>query len=154
MASHQAGDTGAFERLYGLFSPELRRYLGGDDDLMQEVFLKIHQARRSFDSSRPFRPWAFAIARHVVLMQRRSEGRRVRREAVVVHESSPDVENQQIVRRFISQALARLTEEGRQIIRLRYFVGLEFEEMARALGVRSGALRVRASRALQCMRDI
>lgn len=160
MTAYQAGDGSAVERLYALFSPELRRFFSTNratgpavDDLVQETFLKIHSARRSFDPARPFRPWAFAIARHVFLMQQRADTRRVRREADVVRQTAgtnggPSLD----LRRLVCQALGCLTEEGRQVIRMRYLAGLEFDEIASALGIRSGTLRVRASRALESMR--
>lgn len=44
------------------------RRLGGDsaevEDLVQEVLIVVHERRASYDRSRPFTPWLFAIARH------------------------------------------------------------------------------------------
>ena len=74
MARHQAGDRSAFESLYERLGPAVIAYLdaiepglGRDARLVNEVFLAIHRARRSYDPRRPFEPWAIAIARHVVL---------------------------------------------------------------------------------------
>jgi RNA polymerase sigma factor (sigma-70 family) len=53
----------------------------------------------------------------------------------------------------VRQALARLPEGQRHVLELRYFEGLDGEELAQALGApTSGAARVRLARALQALR--
>lgn len=85
MARYQAGDRQAFEGLYERLAPALIAYLdaiapglGQDAALIDEVFLAIHRARRTYDTRRPFEPWATAITRHVALSRHseRSHGRR------------------------------------------------------------------------------
>ena len=63
MARYQAGDRSAFDSLYKRFAPALIAYLdviapglGPDATLVDEVFLAIHRARRSYDPQRPFEP--------------------------------------------------------------------------------------------------
>jgi RNA polymerase sigma-70 factor (ECF subfamily) len=34
------------------------------DDLMQEILISIHKARHTYDGERPYKPWAYAIARY------------------------------------------------------------------------------------------
>ena len=76
MERYQGGDAQAFEVLYGRLSQDLRAYLdalvpaGHDGALLDEVFLTIHRARRSYDPRRPFEPWVISIARHVALAHR------------------------------------------------------------------------------------
>jgi RNA polymerase sigma-70 factor, ECF subfamily len=67
-----AGDNGAHSVLLGEFSHLLRGYyarrLGRDhaesEDLVQETLIAIHNRRESWDSNRPFTPWAYAIAKY------------------------------------------------------------------------------------------
>ncbi len=82
MARYQAGDRQAFEGLYRRFAPVLSESLGTlrpdlrrDPALVDDVFLAIHAARRSYDPRRPFEPWAMAIARHVAASRRGQQGR-------------------------------------------------------------------------------
>ena len=37
------------------------------DDLLQEILLSIHKARHTYDGQRPYKPWAFAIAKFRLL---------------------------------------------------------------------------------------
>ena len=83
MGKYQQGELAAFERFYALLAPRLRQYLtsltlnaGTAEDLLQEAFLQIHRARHTYRPPNPVAPWAFAIARNVYRMDRRSTGRR------------------------------------------------------------------------------
>ena len=83
MASYQAGRFEAFDELYGLVAPGVRRFLAGRirdaaraEDVLQETFLQMHRARRSYDPAYPVVPWVMAIARHCWLMELRRTSRR------------------------------------------------------------------------------
>jgi hypothetical protein len=95
MVRYQAGDAQAFTTLYARLTPGLAAYLdalapglGGDADLVDEVFLAIHDARRSYSPRCSFGAWVAAIARHVALERHPPRGApfkcllRWRREAV------------------------------------------------------------------------
>ena len=45
-------------------------------DLLQDAFLQIHRSRHTYRPGLPVRPWLFAIARHMWLMDRRTRVRR------------------------------------------------------------------------------
>ena len=83
MVRYQAGDAEAFDQLYVALGPLLRRYLIAlardaqrADDLLQDTFLQLHRSRRTYNPSRPVRPWAFAVARHMWLMDQRTRRRK------------------------------------------------------------------------------
>jgi RNA polymerase sigma-70 factor (ECF subfamily) len=69
IAALQQQDSTAFERLYLVFAPHLRRYLlrlCGDqntvDDLLQETFRKAYCALPRIDFETALRPWLYTIA--------------------------------------------------------------------------------------------
>jgi RNA polymerase sigma-70 factor (ECF subfamily) len=163
MRAYQAGEMAAFERLHRSLAPELLRYLAaraGDveraRDLLQETFLHLHKARHTYDSAWPLRPWAFAIARHVHLMERRSRLRRGAHEhPAPVEALDPAAAGQAqdaFGRRLLRQLLARLDPERRAPLVLHRIFGLSYREIGRRLGIREGAARLRASRALSELR--
>src|SRR5690348_9591279 len=64
----QQGDAGAYAELLTMLAGTAKQYARnrlGDvpwlDDVSQEVLLTVHSARRTYDSSRPFAPWFYAI---------------------------------------------------------------------------------------------
>ncbi len=82
MARYQAGDAAAFESLYRQLAPDLRRlalrgqHASAADDVVQEVFIELHEARRSYDPRKPFEPWLMAIVGHVMDARERRRTKR------------------------------------------------------------------------------
>src|SRR3954468_15928503 len=83
MASYQGGSLESFECIYAALGPSLRAYLTTltrnrtqADDLVQDTFLQMHRSRHTYRPDLPVRPWPFAIARHVWMMDLRSRSRR------------------------------------------------------------------------------
>src|SRR5687767_8901466 len=79
MKAYQAGDLGAFERLYAALVDDVGRYFsnatrnrGMAEDLVQDTFLEMHRARRTYNPPLPVRPWVFGIARNVLARSRRT----------------------------------------------------------------------------------
>lgn len=72
MAGYQSGDAPSFRRFHAALRPSLAAYLvslGADaaalDSLLDEVFLQIHGARRTWSPGWPVEPWVRDIACHV-----------------------------------------------------------------------------------------
>ena len=170
MARYAAGDSLAFVRLFALLAPRVRAFFlrsfsdgAVADDLMQTTFLKIHRARESYCPERPLRPWIFSIAAGV----RRDELRRRYRLPPHVGESeleqaepklasdSPSAELILDADRAaaVRAAIQRLPESHRAVLHLHCYEELTFAQIAEALGTTAGAVRVRASRAYERLRQ-
>ena len=68
------GDARAQRDLLSALVPLLRRYYGRRmgqaadlEDLVQETLIAVHTRRASYDRSRPFGPWLFAVARYKMI---------------------------------------------------------------------------------------
>jgi RNA polymerase sigma-70 factor, ECF subfamily len=164
MVRYQAGDAYAFEELYTLLGPALRRYLFAlareaprADDLLQDSFLQIHRSRRTYNPSRPVRPWAFAVARHAWLMDQRTRRRKAPPHADL--EDAPELpvppEVEGLARGDeLRRALASVPPERTEALLLHHVWGFTFDEIGKMLGIRPGAARVRASRAMGVLRGL
>ena len=82
MAAYQAGNQAAFTELYERHGGSVYGFLARRlpnralaDDLYQEVFLRVHRARQTYDSSRPFRAWLFGIVHNLLIDSLRERGR-------------------------------------------------------------------------------
>ncbi len=164
MVAYQDGDRDAFERLHAELAPELSRRLLGlsrdslrTDDLVQETFLQVHRARHTYDPAYPLRPWLFAIARHVFLMDCRYRRRRsdlFRPEPIdetTTHQAASH-EQALLTHDDVHRALRALSPGLRQSVLLHHLHGLTFQEISRRLQVRAPALRARASRGVARLR--
>jgi RNA polymerase sigma-70 factor (ECF subfamily) len=163
MCAYQAGEAGAFDKLYVGLAPILRRYLRGAvrndarvEDLLQETFLQIHRARRTYNPDRPLVPWVLAIARHVFLMDCRTRRRKRESETVEVDESlagsAPGQDHAVVARDEVRQALSVLTPTTRKALLLHHVQGWSFREIGARLGINSAAAKLRASRGMHALR--
>ena len=83
MGRYAQGDSTAFEAVYEAVAPRLetflRRHVGEKariEDIIQQTFLQMHSARGNFIVGAEVLPWAFAIARRLMI----DSGRKTRRE--------------------------------------------------------------------------
>ncbi len=164
MVRYQAGDGRAFDEIYRALSPILRRYLISltrnavvADDLLQETFLQLHRARHTYRPDRPVRPWAFAIARHAFLMDRRTKARKGF--DLFPEGEAPDLPVPPEVegladRQALARALRGVPEDRREALVLHHVVGLSFQEIGATLGIRGGAAKLRAHRGMVKLREL
>jgi RNA polymerase sigma-70 factor (ECF subfamily) len=170
MERYATGDDAAFEALYDAVAARVYSYLRRRvpdshrcDDLLQETFLRIHKARGTFVSGAAVLPWAFAIARRLVLDQMRREGRSPLVSDVDPVDCAPAsaraaadrpeqlVEASESARR-LAGALAQLPESQRSAFELLKQDGLSLVEAAAVLGVTVTAVKLRAHRAYEALR--
>lgn len=163
MVSYQGGEMAALAELYELMRPQLRGFLQGlswdaatADDLVQETFLQVHRARRTYEPGRPVRPWLYGIARNVYLMHRRAAARRLRHEQPAAEELPelpvPPEAEQLAERATLWRALGRLGEGKREAVMLHHLLGMDFSQVGAVLGIASGAAKVRAHRGIAELR--
>jgi len=168
MQRYAAGDDAAFAELYDSLADRLYGYLRRHvserhrcDDLLQETFLRMHKARGTFLTGATVLPWAFAIARRLVIDQARRE-RRVPRvvddldsapDEPVGAENSPEqvIEARRLAQR-LAGALAELPDSQRTVFELLKQDGLTLSEAAEVLGITVTAVKLRAHRAYESLR--
>jgi len=168
MERYAAGDDAAFEIVYDALADRLSAYLRRQvrdphrrDDLLQETFLRMHRARGTFVMGAPVLPWAFAIARRLVVDQ----ARRDRRSPQLVADIEPVLERptrvgdrpEEVVEaresaRRLAGALARLPDSQRIAFELLKQDGLALAEAATVLGTTVSAVKLRAHRAYEALR--
>jgi RNA polymerase sigma-70 factor (ECF subfamily) len=139
---------------------------GDSEDLAQEVFVRAWRSIRSFRTDSTFRTWIFGIAINVVRTHRGKRSR-LRRlfwspagEADVnvdpLERASADdgIEGPLAMREVIDRALATLPEDMREAVVLRDVQGLDYREIAEALGLPLGTVESRIFRGRQRLRPL
>jgi RNA polymerase sigma-70 factor (ECF subfamily) len=164
MIEYQQGHLDAFDRLYDALEPELRAYFGCRmrdatrvEDLIQDAFLQLHRSRRTYLSGRPVRPWAFAIAKRVWMMQLRTRRRREMPEAITLDTIAEPVDPRPTgaaERAEITNALGRLSAAARRTFMFHHWLGFSFREIGARLGIAPGAAKLRSSRAAAQLRQM
>lgn len=88
MRSAISGDDEAYRRLLKAITPVLRaaarrglaragQPVDQSEDIVQDILLAVHLKRQTWDTSAPFAPWLFAIARNKLIDALRRRGKRI-----------------------------------------------------------------------------
>lgn len=152
----------AFHTIVDEYAPRLRGLLrrivrGVEvDDMVQEVFLRVVRTIDRYEESGRFDAWIFQIARnvahdHLRESQLRLAGARSMRLPEKVEAGTGDCKEEKSV--LIEEALGQLPDAEREVILLRHFGRLTFEEIASVMGTPLGTALARSHRGLAKLRQ-
>lgn len=156
------GDEKAFDALFERHAPAIRGYLvrmvgsaAVADDLTQTTFLSLVRARGRFMKGARFKPWLYAIATNAA-----RDSKRRRSELLTETGYLPEGEGEEMVARDLGMekqvhaALGQLPDAQREAILQHRFHGISFAEIAAAEGVTESAVKVRAHRGYERLREL
>jgi RNA polymerase sigma-70 factor (ECF subfamily) len=160
----RAGNVAAFERLYRenagrVYALCLR--LSGDavwaEELTQDVFVRAWERLGSFRGESAFSTWLHRVAVNVVLAQRRSEGRRNARVALVEDvdfvETAGCPRASAAERMDLEAAIATLPAATRTVFVMHDVEGYTHDEIARMTGRAEGTSKALLHRARRALRE-
>lgn len=172
MGRYCQGEPAAFHRLYVLMAPRILAYLWGmigdkpaAEDLLQQTFLKVHEARFAYLRGANPIPWIYTIAHRTCLDELRKRKRsRVRLSkdgelGVVAADITGVAEGAQSppsreMGAVAMAALERLPDNQRQALILTKVHGRSHAEAAAITGTTAGAIKLRAHRGYVTLRKI
>lgn len=166
---------GTFDRLVERYEPSLfnfaNRILGNAFDaqeVVQDAFLRAHDAlTRQYDVSRvaelSLKPWLFRIVRNLSFNKMRGGASKLDEPLASFDDGrigplvpacsvSEGIEKQE-EREALDRAIAKLPEESRELIVLRFMEEMSYAEMAGIVGQGEAALRGRVFRSLKMLRE-
>ena len=170
-----AGDTELYAVLVNRYRTRVSRYVErfmydveNARDVTQDVFIKVYGALDSFDPRFKFSTWLFRIAGNAAIDHLRR--RRVRTlpleyppgengeaRAVDPPETRPNP-HEELTRRRLREALSvaidRLPDDYRELISLRHYGEMPYEEIAELKGMPLGTVKNKLFRARQALRDL
>jgi RNA polymerase sigma-70 factor (ECF subfamily) len=171
VTAFRAGNLSAFDELVQRWERKIQgavyRIMGsGEDarDLTQETFLRAYRGLSTFKSEARFSSWLYQIALNLCRDRlRQKKGRtlvgiddldpttaaRIDRIAPTAHEQVEARDMSEIV----SAAMAELPEEQREVIVLKEYQGLTFQEIADLMRVPVSTVKTRLYRGLVQMRE-
>ena len=169
----QNDDHAAFTVLVDRYKDRIhwhvRRMVGGpdDEDLTQEVFIKVYRAIPGFRGGSTFRTWIHRIAHNHCLSELRRKGRRGEHLSIEeegdekLHCLLPDTRHgleDEIEKRDLSQSIRTLMErlppQYREVLTLFYLEQAKYEEIAEIMGIPLGTVKTHIHRARLRLRDL
>jgi len=170
VAAHLAGDPQAFDELVDRYQRRLLNFVYrtiGDreraEDLVQEVFVRVHRHLARFDQSKKFSTWAYTIASNLA----KNELRNRSRNPLVLFQTfkknweadhrplqfedpankPDDLYRQRHLRELVGWSVEQLPEHHRVVFVLRELEGKSYEEIADITGCNLGTVKSRLNRA-------
>lgn len=142
------------------FARGMLRDQGEAEDVVQDTFVRLYRALPRYEERQRFESWLFHILGNCCRNANASARGRIlaRLEETVVAESVPapttpatpfDEDWGDHVRR----ALAEVSNQNREAFLLHYVEGFSYEEIERMTGVKRSALKMRAKRAADQLRE-
>jgi RNA polymerase sigma-70 factor (ECF subfamily) len=159
-----SGELDAFETLFRQFQGEVFRWIvrmvrdpGVAEDLTIETFWRIHRAHARFDAKRNFGAWARRIATNVAIDYLKSGPGKATRAETVLHEHLPAANGlnpgmQRDIRERTRRAFADLPAKLQVAATLALIEERPYQEIAEALNISVGAVKLRVFRALRLLR--
>jgi RNA polymerase sigma-70 factor, ECF subfamily len=165
IAAWRAGDERAAAELVERHARPLARFLAGAgapesdvDDLVQETFIRAFRSVDRFRGQCQFRTWLLTIGGNVL----KDFGRRAARRKVLpldegVRDARGDPHDHaeaSEAEALLGEGLKKLPRLQREVFLLRAQQGLEYDDIARALGTTPGAARVHYHHAVRRLKEI
>ncbi|MEM7040158.1 MAG: RNA polymerase sigma factor SigZ, partial [Bacteroidota bacterium] len=147
--------------IWDAFSMRLRNFLRGrvqnpDDaeDLLQEVFLKIHCALDSLRKARRPEAWIYRVARNAVIDFYRSKGPEAvdADEALQFFSAEEDEDNLRALVECLRPFIRDLPEKYRIVVEKSELQGMKHKEIAAELGLTVSGVKTRVQRAREMIR--
>jgi RNA polymerase sigma-70 factor (ECF subfamily) len=167
MERYARGDDTAFAAVYDAVAPSILRYAlralsdpSQAEDIVQLTLLRMHRARGRFIAGAQVLPWAYTIARRLILdarrRRRRDERLRLKQLATELEREGAPAPDAELVAAETATALAaafgRLPAAQRASFELLRRDGLSLAQAAHALGTTVTAVKLRLHRATEALR--
>lgn len=169
VARAQAGDGNAFSVLYKRYFARVYGYLKTvvrdhheSEDLAQEVFTHVFAGLPTYEQREvPFRHWLFSIVRNEAMSFLRRQGRIDVEDPAAIDRRREDLEAEEpelgilgwIADRDLSLFVERMPVHHRQILTLRYLLGLPHKEVAQVLDRTPADVKAQHHRAMLYLRE-
>lgn len=136
---------------------------GAAEDILQDTWIKVMRKIHQYDPSRPFISWLTRIAVNGCRdYWRREQRRRFWKQSTVnnkdsdskleetfIQEDTEMRENQAV----ITRALMKISRKLREVVVLKFFNGMTYEEIAQVLDIPAGTVKSRLHYALSKLRE-
>jgi RNA polymerase sigma-70 factor, ECF subfamily len=161
MRLYQQADPAAPAALIAMVSPALLRFFRYNaasreqaEDLLQETWLKIHRMRHTYRPGERLLPWVYAIAHHVRIDSYRRSRRIAARETALDPMLDPPGSQEAYESIHFESLVATLPDGQREVITMLKAAGMTVEEVARATSSTVGAVKLKAHRAYERLREL
>ncbi len=149
----------AWERFHAPLLQFIRRRVADDEtaeDLLQDVFLKIHQGIETLKDTRKLESWVYQIARYAIIDHYRSKRLTISLETPEVCDLPAELPDDDVVSELfpaVRVMINSLPFQDRQALILTEYQGLTQKELSQRLGISFSGAKSRVQRARERLRQ-
>jgi RNA polymerase sigma-70 factor, ECF subfamily len=158
MLAYRGGEHAAFDALFERYRDPIWRFfrrripdLQRAEELTQDTFLAVVRGARRYEPRSTFRSYLFGIAFNVLSTSRRENRREAMAPLDDVNPVAPGCDATAVL--WVRRALAELDERDRDVLMLREYDQLSYDEIAQLTGVVVGTVRSRLFRARLALKE-
>jgi len=156
MAETRKGSQAAFEALFERYREPVWRFFrrrthdaAVAQELAQDTFVALLEGARRYKAKGMFRSYLFGVAYNVLLADRRKRAQR-HTEPLQADPASPSADRDDAI--WIREALAAIDESDREILMLREYEELSYQEVADVRGIPLNTVRSQLFRARMALK--
>ena len=166
----RSGHKPALERIYRQEVDALYRYgrrltenVPLVEDAIQELFIELWKRRESLGATDAIRPYLLvSLRRKIVRLSQKRDQQTLSWEEEQPPETETEAAESQLIaeeqtaetQQRLQQALQQLSPRQREILYLKYFQGLDYKDIAEAIGINYQSVRNTASAGLKALRKV
>jgi RNA polymerase sigma-70 factor (ECF subfamily) len=159
-----------FTCMYLRYEAQLKRYImrisqvsiEEAEDILQEAFLKIWKNLNAFDPSMKLSSWIYRIIRNQTISYWRTKKREQAKASILVDEYATqnifedfDIADEKEKKQIkLQDALNNLTNKYKEVIVLKFFEKMSYEEISDVLEIPEGTVAVRINRAKKAIKKM
>lgn len=162
------GNAEAFEKLFRFHYTGLQRFLWGyvkcshiAEELVQEVFVRIWEKRRTLNPNENVKTYLYKIGRnlaidhlrHQKIVHKWEKEKKALRSYSVIRKKLDDKVHKKLILKEVRKAITNLPERRRQVFILSRYEGMSYKEIAEVLEISVNTVETQISRALSTLRD-
>ena len=155
MQAFKRGESLAFPELFDRYKNSIYGFVrrgiddpGRAEEITQDIFLALVQRRNGYEVRARFRTYLYRIALNGIAAEHRKKPEGTAEAAAPAAGGDPSIVQQ------VRDALERLEPEQKQVVMLREYEGLSYQEIAELIGVPVGTVRSRLFRAKLTLREM
>lgn len=162
MTQAQQGHNASYEQLLLTIAPIIRSFISRRianknevDDILQNSLMAIHKASHTYNTSRSFTGWMFAITRHKVNDFLKIHYKKNETLAHSIDDENGDIDHYVSAlpnsSELLSELVQTLSEPQRSIVYMLKIEGYTIQEVSRRVNMSEAAVKVAAHRAYKIL---
>lgn len=123
------------------------------DDILQDVFVKIHLNIHQLKDASKLTAWVYQITRNTLADHQKQVRFTIAPDSIMLAENADDEKLYQSLSNCINTKIARLPEQGLQAVLLTYFKNYSQKDLAEFLGISYSGAKNRVQRAREQLKQ-